>query len=230
MQIIPVIDVMGGIVVYASGGNRDHYQPLQSILTMSCEPFEVISALLELHEFKKIYIADLDAIQQQTYDVDFYAGLHKRFPDIEFWLDAGIRTRKDWRIIANIRNIRCVLGSESLEEIDLLQESLLKEQAVLSLDYKEGMFLGHRNIVERPENWPKDVIVMSLDHVGTGAGPDYALLKTTKAFAKDSRIIAAGGIRNEQDLNTLASQEIAATLVASALHRGDISNEVLSHF
>ena len=68
MQIIPVIDVMGGIVVHASGGDRAHYQPLKSILTSSCDPFEVITDLLAWHDFKKVYIADLDAICQHNFD------------------------------------------------------------------------------------------------------------------------------------------------------------------
>lgn len=63
MQIIPVIDVMGGIVVHASGGIRDQYQPLQSVLTSSCEPIEVISELLARYKSKIIYIADIDAIR-----------------------------------------------------------------------------------------------------------------------------------------------------------------------
>ena len=230
VQIIPVIDVMRGIVVHASGGKREHYQPLQSILSQSCDPFDVIEALLELHDFKKIYIADLDAINDHNYDESFYLALHDRFPDVEFWLDVGIRTYNDWQIISQISGIWCVLGSETIEEVELLQAPLVREQAILSLDYQDGEFLGTHEIIDSPKHWPKKVIVMNLDHVGAEGGPDYSLLAIVKALSIDSELIAAGGVRNERDLEELAKREVTATLVASALHRGSISTKVLSEY
>jgi phosphoribosylformimino-5-aminoimidazole carboxamide ribotide isomerase len=230
VQIIPVIDVLGGIVVHASGGVRAHYQPLQSIITSSCDPIAVISALLTLHDFKKIYIADLDAIRGHNYDLGFYAGLHKHFPLLEFYLDLGIRNRNDWQKIASMEGIRCVLGSESLEDIDLLKEDRIKEQATLSLDYQNNRFLGKLELVEQPENWPKKVIVMNLDYVGARSGPDFSLLAKVQKLAINSEVTAAGGVRNETDLVQLAKQGITATLVASALHKGNISSEELKNF
>jgi len=230
VQIIPVIDVMGGIVVYARGGDRAHYQPLESILTSSCDPFEVITDLRAWHDFKKIYIADLDAICEHNFDSELYSTLHERFPDIEFWLDVGIRTRKDWQTIANIDGIRVVLASETLEDIGLMTEPLIQEQGILSLDYQHGDFLGKSELIQRAENWPKNVIVMNLDYVGSGLGPDYSLLAKVRELAVDSRIVAAGGVRNEEDLAKLAKQNIDATLVASALHKGKISTKVISDF
>ncbi len=230
MQIIPVIDVMGGIVVHARGGKRKHYQALQSILSISSEPFDVIAALLTLHDFKTIYIADLDAIQHHSYDIEFYIGLNKRFPGTEFWVDAGIQTHEDWQKIAHLTGLRCVLGSETLKELELLDELLIREQGILSLDYREGVFLGDKEILTKPECWPKNIIVMSLDYVGSGTGPDYSLLKRIKALAIHSNVIAAGGVRNKQDLEALANQKISATLLASALHKGDISTKVLMNF
>lgn len=230
MQIIPVIDVMGGIVVHATGGIRANYQPLQSILSTSCDPVELISALLILHDFKTIYIADLDAINDHHYDLAFYADLHKNFPTIEFWLDMGVRTSNDWQKIASMKGVRCVLGSESLDDIDLLKDARIKEQAILSLDYQNNRFLGKVELIEQPESWPKKVIVMNLDHVGARAGPDFSLLSKVQNLAMDSDIIAAGGVRHEADLVQLAKQGFTATLVASVLHKGNISREVLIKF
>ncbi len=47
MRIIPVIDVMDGVVVRAIGGRRDEYRPLVSQLTVSTDPIAVAKALLE---------------------------------------------------------------------------------------------------------------------------------------------------------------------------------------
>lgn len=229
MQIIPVIDVMGGIVVHATGGIRTHYQPLQSILTKSCDPIKVISAMLTLHDFKTIYIADLDAINYHHYDLAFYTKLHKKYPTIEFWLDVGIRTSIDWQKIASLKGIRCVLGSESLEDIDFLKKPQIKEQGVLSIDYQSNRFLGKLALVKQPENWPEKVIVMNLDYVGARRGPDFSLLAMVQKLAMNSDVIAAGGVRNESDIDQLAKQGIKAALIASALHKGSISSEMLKN-
>ena len=47
-EIIPVIDLMGGVVVHARSGERDSYRPLTSPLAASAEPAEVVRGLLTL--------------------------------------------------------------------------------------------------------------------------------------------------------------------------------------
>jgi len=230
VQIIPVIDVMGGIVVHARGGVRANYQPIQSRITTSGDPLEVISDLLTLHDFKKIYIADLDAIKNHTYDLALYEKLCQCFPELEFWLDIGIRTKNDWQMLSSLKGLRCVVGSESLEEIDLLKSPQIKQKIILSLDYQNGRFLGKQELVEQAENWPEKVIVMNLDYVGARSGPDFSLLTKIQKLAMNSEVVAAGGIRNETDLEQLVKQGISASLVASALHNGNISSEVLNKF
>jgi len=229
VQIIPVIDVKGGIVVHASGGDRTNYAPLQSVLTSSVEPIEVIRDLLTCHPFNTIYIADLDAIVQQRLNIDFYRELHQKFPDTEFWLDAGIRTRMDWQQLADINGIRCIIASESLIELDLISSSDARSE-ILSLDLQDGNFLGNDLLLALPEAWPEDVIVMNLDFVGEAMGPDFMLLNKMKGLAVNSRIVAAGGVRNEADLKSLTEQGLDAALIASALHKGAISSGVLRHF
>ena len=62
-EVIPVVDLMGGLVVHARAGERDRYRPLESPLAASSEPADVVRGLLALHPFRSLYIADLDAIQ-----------------------------------------------------------------------------------------------------------------------------------------------------------------------
>ncbi|MEW8382346.1 MAG: nickel transporter, partial [Candidatus Thiodiazotropha taylori] len=62
MKLIPVIDLMNGIVVRAIRGQRQSYLPSSTPLCQSSQPEAVISALLSLYPFDTLYIADLDAI------------------------------------------------------------------------------------------------------------------------------------------------------------------------
>ena len=63
MQIIPVIDIRNGSAVRAVAGERSQYRPLESRLTDSTEPAEVLKALQREFGFTHCYVADLDAIE-----------------------------------------------------------------------------------------------------------------------------------------------------------------------
>src|SRR5438132_1291434 len=58
-RIIPVIDVMGGVVVRAVAGRRDQYRPLVSRLTNSTDPRDVAQALRDHTGTRHLYLADL---------------------------------------------------------------------------------------------------------------------------------------------------------------------------
>ena len=219
MLIIPVIDLMGGKVVHAQGGRRDHYQPLKSQLTSSVYPNAVIKQLLTWYAFTDIYIADLDAIEIGKIDKAFYLQLHRLFPQLTIWLDAGIRTLNDWQFWCDIPNIKPVLGSETLQDLQLLT-TLQPTEFILSLDFRQGQLLGQHDLLTRVDLWPETIIVMSLDTVGMDRGPDEKLLNKIQMIKPGAQLIAAGGVRGEEDLMNLAKNQIKGALIASALHKG----------
>jgi phosphoribosylformimino-5-aminoimidazole carboxamide ribotide isomerase len=64
---------------------------------------------------------------------------------------------------------------------------------------------------------------MTLDRVGSHSGPDFERLGAIKRVAETRAIYAAGGVRNTEDLRSLADLGIAGALVASSLHTGSIT-------
>ena len=62
MRIIPVIDLLGGVVVRGIAGRRSEYRPIQSQLCASSEPDAIARALVENFGQPELYVADLDAI------------------------------------------------------------------------------------------------------------------------------------------------------------------------
>src|SRR5262245_21117588 len=90
MDLIPVLDLMQGCVVHARKGERAAYAPIRSTLCKGAAPGDVLHALLELHPFRTIYVADLDAIRRDGDHRAVLAGLRARFPEVQFWVDAGI--------------------------------------------------------------------------------------------------------------------------------------------
>ena len=62
MQVIPVLDLIGGLVVRARMGDRDAYRPIETPLSPTPDPVAVAEGLMRLGSFPTLYIADLDAI------------------------------------------------------------------------------------------------------------------------------------------------------------------------
>ena len=61
--------------------------------------------------------------------------------------------------------------------------------------------MGPEALFDDPSLWPARVIVMTLDRVGSGGGPDVARLQDIASRAGSRRVYAAGGIRDRADLD-----------------------------
>jgi len=227
VEIIPVIDLMGGIVVHAKAGIRTAYQPIESMLTEGTDLLAVVADILAFFPFKTIYIADLDAISGQKIDMALYRQCVEEFSDTVFWLDAGIRNRLDMKQFEASERLVMVLGSENLQALPLLSDI---DSCVLSLDFKQNQFLGDKVILQQVERWPDRVIVMNLDRVGIDLGPDFALISEIQSRKPLVQVIAAGGVRENEDLVLLGQAGVQQVLIASALHQGKFTREMLKQY
>lgn len=224
MQIIPVIDLKDGLVVYAQRGNRAHYQPihLHSVLTGGSDIDAVMAGFLNLHPFKQFYIADLNAITGSGNHRPLIESLLTSYPAIEFWIDSGCQLSQ---ISPGRPNQKCIIGTESQH----LPACHSERPFILSLDYKDQQPAGHRSWFEQSQFWPEKVIVMTLSLVGSNSGPDMEKLTELLRRHPEKQFIAAGGIRHVSDLENLKNRGIQAALVATALHNGTIGSEQIKN-
>jgi phosphoribosylformimino-5-aminoimidazole carboxamide ribotide isomerase len=228
MKIIPVIDLKDGIVVHARQGNRQNYQPICSAVCKTADIFQVIEAFLDVYKFDTIYIADLNAITDQGDHNRLIAEVLRRFPQITFWIDRGYQTYD-----GNLKpqaNYLPVLGSESYREDDIAELKAFDNNFVLSLDYSHADILGAARLFSDPTFWPKNIIIMTLERVGSNQGPDLNKLTEFCRQYPDKNFIAAGGVRNKQDCVLLSKAGIHQALVASALHSGAIKAGDMTKF
>jgi phosphoribosylformimino-5-aminoimidazole carboxamide ribotide isomerase len=223
VEIIPVIDLMGGKVVHAKAGERQTYQAIQSVLTKATDLHSVVADILSFYPFKTMYIADLDAITGRGLDVTQYQRCLAQFPEVTFWLDAGVCNQADCDSFPVSERLVMALGSESLQTLSLLKEA---RSSVLSLDFKQGRFLGDQRLLEQVGLWPDKVIVMNLDRVGLSQGPDLVLMGALREKKREVSLIAAGGVRLE-DITILAELGVEQVLIASLLHQGLLTRECL---
>jgi phosphoribosylformimino-5-aminoimidazole carboxamide ribotide isomerase len=221
MHVIPVLDLLDGLVVLASGGRRDTYLPINTPLCSDPLPMRVVESFLQVFPFEFFYVADLDSIEGKRPNSDLIIALAKAHPDIEFWIDAGFTNAQDLDPYATVSNVRFVIGSESQRSIQaystLCQDARLG-QHILSLDRKDGTELGPAELVDSPDLWPNTVISMDLTRVGLAAGPNVDRIHELQDKRQTVNIVAAGGIRNINDLLTLAAVGVNYALVATALH------------
>lgn len=225
MRIIPVLDIMNGLVVQAIAGKRELYRPItKSFITHTPNPDEVLRNLFSMG-FKEVYIADLDAIMGRgdNYSVIVKAnsmGFHV-YADIG---RVGIeRNDKD--------NIFFVIGTEY---ISFPVEIVFQNNRVASLDVL-GNNVKYRNMLVpidialkemRNKNVnPQKLLLICLDRVGTLLGPNIELIKTVRN-AYRGELIVGGGIRDENDIIMLKREGIDGVLIATALHKGLIKSIV----
>jgi phosphoribosylformimino-5-aminoimidazole carboxamide ribotide isomerase len=219
-EVIPVIDLMSGLVVHARLGDRAHYQPIRSRLCESPQIQDVVAGLLGLFEFKRLYIADLDALCGRGLQRSSLDAVRRTAPGLSLWIDAGVRDRQDLRAVAEFGVP--VLASETLTAAAADQLLAASASPVLSIDYRGERLLGEPALLEQPQRWPAHVIAMNLARVGSDLGPDLARIDLLRRLAPQSRLYIAGGVRDAEDLHRGRQAGAAGALVASALHDGRI--------
>lgn len=233
MEVIPVIDLKAGVVVHARMGQRDRYRPIETPLSATSDPVDVVRGLMSLHRFSILYVADLDAIECNGDNRAALEHVKAAFPGLTLWVDNGIGSRDAAAAFMETELGHLVLGSETQTGLDLVRHFADEPRAIFSLDFRADAFQGPPGLLAEPACWPRRVIAMTLARVGSGAGPDLERLRTIRdAAATDTtvrrQVYAAGGIRDAADLAVLQELGIAGALVASCLHDGRLRGEEIA--
>ncbi len=224
MKIIPVIDLKDGVVVHAQQGMREQYQPISTNLCQSSDIYQVIKAFLGVYDFDTIYIADLNAITHQGDHDLLISEVLTSFPNILFWIDRGYQRFKKYP-----GNYLPVIGSECYNNETVLELKSFNNHFILSLDYSKSEALGAKSLFSDPGLWPETIIIMTLNRVGSHQGPDLDKLNRFCRQYPNKNFIAAGGIRNIADLQTLKKVGVQQALIASALHSGAITHKEIKN-
>jgi HisA/HisF family protein len=230
MEIVPVLDIMGGTVVRARMGRRDQYRPIETPLSPTSVPVDVARGLMRVHPFRTLYVADLDAIGGGNGNAAALRALRQAFSDVTLWVDNGIADAARAEAWLG-RDLGClVVGSETQRDISLVANLTKEPRAILSLDFRGSDFQGPPELLAAPECWPSRLIVMTLARVGSGAGPDLDRLAAIRAAAPARAVYAAGGVRDAGDLAALARLGVAGALIATALHDGRLAAQDVAGF
>jgi phosphoribosylformimino-5-aminoimidazole carboxamide ribotide isomerase len=251
MQIIPVLDLAGGIAVHAQAGDRSRYAPLRSALAPELvgDPVALLRAFhgtLGVHE---CYVADLDAIQGGAFQrslIRQLAAFHTGFAGA-LLIDAGTSNAGGALEVLSCGASEVVVGLETLEaftDLPAILEMVDPSRVVFSLDLKLGNPIIHPAMQEASGVAPNamslarqaveagiaTLLVLDLGRVGTGCGVDLGLLGTLRRTFPDIRLLAGGGVLTRRDLERMRDVGCDGALIASAIHSGKVTADDLSHF
>jgi phosphoribosylformimino-5-aminoimidazole carboxamide ribotide isomerase len=234
LKVIPVIDILNGVVVHAVRGNRQEYKPLQSVLTASVDPVEV-ATVFKLQGFSTLYLADLDAIQGKKPCIELYSCIAKI--GFNLIVDAGATDIETVKNLLKCGVSKVIVGTETLHSRVFLQETVRQvgaDKIIVSLDIKNDALLTHPIFNDQTDMFElieeframgvAEFILLDLTRVGSSEGINAEVLKNALITTlNDSCVYVGGGIRNIDDLLTLKKQNILGALSATALHLGKIS-------
>lgn len=232
MRIIPVIDLLDGVVVRGVGGLRDQYRPIQSQLCESSEPLAIAEALRDKLGESYLYVADLDGIRCGTLNADVLKALCDA--GFELLLDAGAFEFRQVNLLMSLGVQDVVIGLETLVNPEVLKASAEQygERIVFSLDLKANWPLTADRSPWRDMN-PNQIadaavelgiermIILDLHSIGRSSGvATLELCRSIRSRHPHVKLITGGGVRNPADIQELADEGFDGAMVASALHDG----------
>jgi phosphoribosylformimino-5-aminoimidazole carboxamide ribotide isomerase len=237
MRLIPVLDLLDGVVVHAVRGEREHYLPVKSVLCETAEPMVVARSFRDRLGLTEIYIADLNAIQGRPHPEHREAiSTLARQEGLTILVDAGAADVETAQELLDLGAHQVVIGAETLPYWDMLRvfpATIPGDKLVFSLDMRAGTILSRcpemaslspieALLALQTAGW-KEIILLDLNRVGSGSGVDRALIIEARAKLPELSLIAGGGIAEVDDLRELDKLGVAGVLAATALHRGTIT-------
>lgn len=239
MKIIPVIDILDGVVVHAVRGKRNTYQPLRSSLCSSAEPLSVASAF-KACGFAELYVADLDSIMGKGENFGVLQQISE-ITGLNLIVDAGISEITEARRLFRFKASKVIVGTETLPSIDFVQEAIEyfgNNKIVVSLDLNNGKLLSRLESLQSLDAFTlvnkfqevgvTELILLDLARVGSCEGVDLPFLKRL-LNGLNIRLFVGGGVRKISDLFMLRDMGVSGVLMATALHSKLISVGSLKH-
>jgi phosphoribosylformimino-5-aminoimidazole carboxamide ribotide isomerase len=218
------------MAVHAVRGERERYRPVRR------DPLSLARGFRAELGLDELYVADLDAIGGAGGNDAVVRALAR---EARATVDAGICEPERARELLELGVHRVVVGTETLTRTDAL-DGLLAEvpELVVSIDLRDGRTLSPdpqlagltaRDALARVHRAGlREAIVLDLARVGSGAGPDVALIAELHAAFPHLELLAGGGVRDVDDLRALSAAGAAGALVATALHTGVIGRRELT--
>lgn len=226
MFILPAIDLKDGKVVRLYKGDFD------TVHQVADDPVTTARAFYDAGA-RWIHMVDLDgakdghrknsAIVQAVAEVG-----------LKIELGGGIRTMADLEAVFALGVTRAVIGSAAVSHPQFVAEAVKTygERIAVGIDTKDGRVktagwvedsgLDYLDFAKPMEAiGVKTIIFTDIETDGTLSGPSFGRLEQLQK-AVSCRIVASGGVSNNQDIRDLAAMGLYGAIIGKAYYAGTI--------
>jgi phosphoribosylformimino-5-aminoimidazole carboxamide ribotide isomerase len=227
-QLVPAVDVVGEEAVRLRQGAFD------SVVARAGDPRALVAAYAEARP-PLIHVVDLDGARTGAIRPELVGALVEAAGSTPVQASGGIRCLADAVALLDAGAARVVVGTAVLEGRDALGEfaRALGEHLVVAVDARGGRVAvagWSRTTDLSPEELAEEcaaagvtrLLCTAIDRDGTMGGPDLDLLGRVRERA-GLPVLAAGGIRSEEDMSALEALGLEGAVVGRALLEGAIS-------
>jgi len=220
-----VLDLFNGSAVHAVRGEREKYQPIEtkSLVVNTSDPLSILDELKP----REVYVADLDRITGIGDNLELIGEIARK---AETMADIGISSVGELDLL--LPACTPVLGTET-GSFDLIEMASSRRKVTVSIDLFGGDVLTRDptlkipplDLIRKLNPLPiKEIILLSLDRVGTSKGLEERFLEAA-ADLSDHPVLLGGGVKDVSDLERLEEMGLAGALVATAIHDGSVPLE-----
>src|ERR1039458_3130459 len=207
MQVLPALDLLGDDAVRLEQGDFDR--------VIFRQPIEELMARIVATEPPLIHIVDLQGARDGALRLDVVQRCTAVARGIPLQVSGGIRSIDAARDALDAGAARVIVGTAAWASFDALElfARTLGPQLLVALDVRNGRVATHGWTESSDldfdaalrlcrEAGVARLHVTAIDRDGTMRGPDLALYRT--ACASGIAVVAAGGVRDDHDVDDLA--------------------------
>jgi phosphoribosylformimino-5-aminoimidazole carboxamide ribotide isomerase len=227
-QVIPAVDVVGDEAVRLRQGD------FERVVARAGDPAELVARYAAARP-PLVHVVDLDGARSGTIRPDLVARLVAEAGPTPLQASGGIRSLADAQALLDAGAVRVVVGTAAVAGREALDELVagLGEALVVAVDARAGKVAvagWEREAAMTPEDFaarcaeagvPR-LLCTAIERDGTLAGPDLALLERVRSRC-GLPVLAAGGIRSDEDLDDLAALGLEGAVVGRALLDGAVT-------
>jgi phosphoribosylformimino-5-aminoimidazole carboxamide ribotide isomerase len=227
-QLIPAVDVAGTEAVRLRRGQFD------DVVARGGDPGQLVRRFAAARP-PFLHVVDLDGARTGRIRPDLVGRLAAAASPTPVQASGGIRSFDDARELLHAGAARVAVGTAALDSPGTLAglARAFEEQLVVAVDARGGRVVvaGWARATALPpeafaercaEAGVRRLLCTAVERDGTLAGPDLRLLERVRERS-GLPVLAAGGVRSEEDLDALAALGLEGAVVGRALLEGHIA-------
>jgi phosphoribosylformimino-5-aminoimidazole carboxamide ribotide isomerase len=221
--IIPAVDVLDGRAVRLHQGDYDRIE------VDAGDPLALVRRAAALSP-PLVHVVALGAARDGGAPIELARSVVEAASPVPVQLGGGVRSVDDVKALAAAGVARVMVGTAAFGDIPL-RKLVDAAELVVAIDVADGVVrtagwlassgLMTAQALERcAEAGVRHLLCTAIDRDGTRSGPDLELLREVRSF--EGTVLAAGGIRDDADVEAVRALGIDGVVVGRAWLEGSL--------